>query len=149
MTKPDVRRKTHPADEMLAEFLSNSLPANEMEQVRCHIASCRVCLDKVVASFDAVREFTTTTGPKKKWRDLMKKINPYLALAIIAFVLSFITPRYFMQLLVATGILGLKWVVDAKSTRMLVMIHEAWKSGGAKEASRVLERLETRSKDRF
>jgi hypothetical protein len=31
--------------------------------------------------------------------------------------------------------------VDAKSTRMLIMIHEAWRKGGEKEASRILNTL--------
>jgi hypothetical protein len=71
----------------------------------------------------------------------MKRLNIYLALAIISFILSFAVPRYFVQLLVATLLLGVKWVADSKSAKMLVMIYEAWKHGGEKEASRVLERI--------
>jgi hypothetical protein len=50
---------------------------------------------------------------------------------------------------VATLLLGIKWIVDAKSTKMLVMIYEAWKHGGEKEASRVLERVGQQDKVRF
>jgi hypothetical protein len=35
----------------------------------------------------------------------------------------------------------MKWVADSKSTRMLVMIYEAWKRDGARGASDALETL--------
>lgn len=73
----------------------------------------------------------------------MKKINLYLVLACAAFLLSFITPRYFIQSLVATLILGIKWVVDSKTTRMLIMIQEAWKKGGERDVSRIMHTLDT------
>ena len=73
----------------------------------------------------------------------MKKINIYLILAIAAFTLSFITGRYFLQLLVATLLLGAKWITDSKTTKMLVMIHEAWKKGGEHEASEVIKRFDS------
>lgn len=80
---------------------------------------------------------------------IKKFFNLYIALATVAFAFSFITPRYFMQLLVATLLLGLKWVADSKSTRMLVMIHEAWKRDGSRGASDALERLEIPHTDRL
>ena len=79
----------------------------------------------------------------------MKKINLYLLFAIVCFALSFVTPRYFLQLLAATVVLGAKWIVDSKSMKMLVMIHEAWKKGGDKEASRIIEEMDSRPKNRI
>jgi hypothetical protein len=54
-----------------------------------------------------------------------------------------------VQFLTATLLLGIKWVADAKSTKMLVMIYEAWKNGGEKEASRILSSLEKGPKNRL
>lgn len=82
------------------------------------------------------------TGPAF---DAWKRISPggpYPLLAAGAFAASFLVPRYFIQLLVATLILGIKWIVDAKTTKMLVMIHEAWKREGAAGTVRVMERLD-------
>ena len=79
----------------------------------------------------------------------MKKINIYLILAIISFILSFVFQHYFVQFLTATLLLGIKWISDAKSTKMLVMIYEAWKKGGEKEASRILSSLDKDPKNRL
>ena len=79
----------------------------------------------------------------------MKRINLYLILAVIAFSLSFVTPRYFVQLLVATLVLGIKWVADSRSTKMLIAIYDAWKTGGLQGAGRVLEKLDTHPKSRL
>ena len=80
---------------------------------------------------------------------MMKKINPYLALAIVFFLFSFITPRFFIQSLVATLVFGIKWVADSRSAKMLVMIYDAWKNGGEKEASRILSSLGKDPKNRL
>jgi len=134
--------KHHPQDEDLAGLLAGSLSGQLKEEIEAHLASCDECLGKAVIAYESVAEFRKK-HPKRKG-GFMKKINLYLILAIVAFALSFMTPQYFLQLLVATLILGLKWVVDSKTTKMLVMIHEAWKSGGDKEAGRVIDTLKPR-----
>ncbi len=149
MTTVKIKTHAHPAEADLAAYLSKSLPGKEMVRIEEHIASCAGCLETAVAAYDSVRDFKPAAPHKKRRTSVMKKINLYLILAVIAFALSFTTPRYFIQLLVATLILGIKWVVDAKSTKMLVMIYEAWKSGGEREASRILETLDAKSKPRF
>jgi hypothetical protein len=72
----------------------------------------------------------------------MGRINLYLIFAVLSFALSFMVPRFFIQLLVATLLLGAKWIIDSKTTKMLVMIHEAWKNGGEREASEVIKRFD-------
>jgi len=66
------------------------------------------------------------------------KRNLWLFGAIIAFVLSFLVSRYFVQLLVATILMGTKWIFDSVNARILIMIYDAWKKGGSDEASKVL-----------
>jgi len=139
----------HPAEIELASFLDGSAPAKEKERLEDHIACCEECLAKIVSAYEAVEKFNKKGPAKNKRSQIMKKINLYFILAAVSFALSFIMPRYFLQLLVATVLFGIKWIVDAKSTRMLVMIHEAWKKGGEKEASRILETIEPAHKRRF
>lgn len=136
----DIETKVHPTEVELADFMDKSVSPLERQRLEKHLARCDECLNIIVSAYDSVR-------PRKKERkNFMKKINLYLLLAMISFTLSFVTPRYFIQLLVATLILGIKWVVDSKSAKMLVMIYEAWKKGGEKEASRILEKLESGNK---
>jgi hypothetical protein len=146
-------RAVHLSDQDLAAFLDGSLAGHERRFAERHLAGCAACMEKAVSAFESVKEFRERGrfghgGGKRKGR-IMNKINLYLILALISFTLSFVIPRYFLQLLVGTLLLGAKWVADSKSTRMLVMIYEAWKSGGKEEASRIIETLEARSGKRL
>ncbi len=143
MTDLKIETKIHPTEVELSDFLGNLLSIQAKQRCEDHIASCNECLEKMVSAYDSVKLF------KKRKVNIMKKINFYLVFAVLSFALSFITPRYFIQLLVATLLLGIKWIVDSKSMKMLVMIYEAWKKGGEKEASRILERLDSGPKNRF
>lgn len=141
--------KTHLGEGLLADFLADSLSAGDRQHVEEHLAYCSECLTKVVSAYESVEESGKGQPTKKERVHFMKKINIYLTLAILTFILSFLFPRYFIQLLVATLLLGIKWIVDSKSTKMLIMIYEAWKKGGEKEASRILKSMDSEPKNRF
>ena len=149
MTKNDTHIKTHPTENNIADYLARSLPAAARERIEEHLAGCDECLAAMVSAYESVGKSGNKNSLMRKIRAIMKKLNIYLILATLSFALSFVTPRHFIQLLVATLLLGIKWIVDAKSTKMLVMIYEAWKHGGEKEASRVLERIGQQDKMRF
>lgn len=140
MTDIKIETKAHPEDTELSDFLSQTLARQENERIEEHIAGCGECLTKIVSAYEAVG-LSGGKRAKKRKAGLMKKMNWYLALAAISFSLSFIMPKYFIQLLVATMLFGIKWIVDSKSTKMLVMIYEAWKKGGEKEAGRIIKTL--------
>ena len=144
----EMKIQTHLTEIELADFMDNSLSQEKKRKYEEHLAGCDECLAKAVAAYESVNSIHKNKSIKRKG-NIMKRINLYLFLAIITFALSFLTHRYFIQLLVATLLLGIKWIVDAKSTKMLVMIYEAWKNGGEKEASRIIETLDMRSKSRF
>ena len=144
-----MEKKTHPTEIELADVLSGFLSACKSRELEGHIASCDECLVKAVGAYEAVRLFENGKRPKKGTFKFMKKINIYLILAIVSFLLSFLTPRYFIQSLVATLILGIKWAVDSKTTKMLIMIHEAWKKGGERDVSRLLQDLDSESRSRL
>jgi hypothetical protein len=131
----------HPNEVKLAGFLDKTLPAEERAGIERHIASCPECLKALVSAHETVAQFKVNLRKKTRF-DVLKKINPYLVLAVACFFLSFLTPKFFIQSLVATLLFGVKWVADSKSTKMLVMIYDAWKRGGDKEASNVLNYLE-------
>lgn len=142
MTGAKTEIRLHPTDVEMADYLSNSLSGSEKERLTDHIAICRDCLEKAVSAYESVKLFKRKVKP-------MKKVNLYIVLLAASFLLSFVMPRYFLQFLVATLLFGIKWIVDSKSTKMLVMIYEAWKKGGEKEASRILESLDSEPKKRF
>lgn len=141
-----VKTMIHPTEIELADFLGGTLPASKRREVEGHIASCDECLVRVISAHEAVEISGHSAKPGKGIFKFMKKINIYLILAIVSFLLSFLTPRYFIQSLVATLILGIKWVVDSKTTKMLIMIHEAWKKGGERDVSRIMQDIDYRRK---
>ena len=148
MTEIKIEKTIHPNESELASLLDNSLSVKEKEGIREHVATCDECLERIASAHEAASLFQKNRTFKER-ENPMKKMNLYLILAMISFALSFTMPRYFLQLLVGTLLLGIKWVADSKSTKMLIMIYEAWKKGGEKEASRILEAIEWRSKERF
>ena len=140
---------SHPADATLADYLDNLLSAGERAQVEAHAATCDECLNKMVCAYESARSFRKTAPTGKRKAKPMGRINLYLIFAVISFALSFAVPRFFLQLLVATLLLGAKWITDSKTTKMLVMIHEAWKNGGEREASEVIKRFDSSIKTRL
>ncbi|MBN1526708.1 MAG: zf-HC2 domain-containing protein [Candidatus Omnitrophica bacterium] len=146
MTSTKLDTKAHPTDVQLADYLGHALSGDEKARLESHIASCGECLGKVASAYGSVNMSEKKSSSKKGVANMIKKLNIYLILAIASFALSFLMPRYFLQFLVATLLLGIKWVVDSKTSKMLIMIHEAWKKGGEKEASRILQSIDPKNR---
>jgi len=149
MTITGVKTRLHPSEAELSDYLSGALSGDDKKKLEDHISCCRECLTSMVSAYESVKELKKADADKKRKGQPMKKLNIYLILAIVSFILSFMVQRYFIQFLTATLLLGIKWVADAKSTKMLVMIYEAWKNGGEKEASRILKTLDQNPKNRL
>ena len=132
----------HPDTNKIAGYLDKTISADERGRLESHVASCPECLKAIIAAHETVTRFRKDRNDNNRRFRIMKKINPYLTLAIVFFLLSFVMPRFFIQSLVATLLFGIKWIADSRSTKMLVMIYDAWKRGGDKEASRVLDTLD-------
>ena len=133
----------HPTERELSDYLDHVATGEAKKRVEEHVASCSECLTVMVSAYDSVKSF------KKRKDDPMKKLSIYLILAILSFLLSFAVPQYFAQFLVAAALLGIKWISDAKTTRMLVMIYDAWKNGSKEDVSRVINTLDAGQKTRF
>jgi len=119
-------------------------PDGEMvRKIEKHIASCKYCTFRIAEAYRAVHG----SGEARPREDIMaqfKKEYLWLTLAVIMFAGSFIFRAYFIQFLVGTVIFAMKWIIDNKNTRMLVMIYEAWKHGGKDEADKILGKFKNR-----
>lgn len=78
------------------------------------------------------------------WLPKKLRKNKWLIGSITAFVLSFAFPVVFLQFLIAAGILGGKWIFDSENAKTLIMVYNAWKRGGEKEADEMLKALKNR-----
>jgi len=149
MTDTKIVKAAHPSERELSDYLGHFTSGDARKRIEEHIACCPECLTAMVSTYEAVKMFKEDGGAKKGKGNFMKKINIYLILATISFLLSFAVPQYFAQFLVAATLLGIKWISDAKSTKMLVMIYDAWKRGAKEEMSQVFSKIESGPKNRL
>jgi len=141
-----------PSDPELNRYLSGDLPQPKKALIEEHLAECYLCLDKLVSCREGekllakrkIKGPPITKKAVKKWLPKNLRKNKWLIASITAFTLSFAFPPVFLQFLLAAGILGGKWIFDSENTKTLIMIYNAWKKGGEKEASRMIETLKDR-----
>ncbi len=128
----------------LDDYLSGALLPEKRAGAERHLADCAVCLEKLAFAYQTVEEFEKTKKSLPRRRQGAKpmktdrKKNLWLFGAIIAFALSFFVSRYFVQLLVAAILMGIKWIFDSVNARILIMIYDAWKKGESDEAGKIL-----------
>jgi len=128
----------------LCDYARGALDPKARGAVEEHISECYGCLDAIVSIHDGA----LYKGPKKGGSRL-KKENMFLMLAIVCFLASFVFSRYFFQFLTATAILGVKWVVEGKTNKLLITIHDAWRKGGDREAGKAISEIEERGRIKF
>jgi len=107
--------------ERLCAYAEGNLSLKERGRIEEHLSRCCFCLDTLVSIHDGNRYINN------RRRHRLKKENIFLVVAVLSFLLSFIFSRYFLQFLAATIILGTKWIVESKNSKLLIMIKEAYK----------------------
>ncbi|MCQ9206567.1 MAG: zf-HC2 domain-containing protein [Omnitrophica bacterium] len=128
----------------LNDYLSGAISGKAKSEIETHLADCNTCLEKLVFAYEAVRDFNKTKKEGEKHMKPAWKRNGWLFGAILAFALSFLVHRYFVQLLVATILLGVKWIFDSVNARILIMIYNAWNKGGEHETNKILNTFKNR-----
>jgi len=136
----DTLTRSCPEEHLLSGYMTGTLAAADRAGIERHVSSCPYCIYRIAEAYEVVNDQKRHGGHFT----MFKKINIWALLSLAMFILSFLFPRYFIQFLAAGSLLGIKWIVDNKNTKMLIMIHEAWKHGGEKEAGRVIENIENR-----
>lgn len=131
-----------PQEEVLSAYLSGSLSEEEREKTERHLAGCGNCRKLVVETHEVVKtlKFSEFKGAFWGW---IKK-NRWFIGALTAFIASFFFPKYFLQLLAACVLMGGKWIVEARTAKILIMIYEAWKQGDKETTDKILSRLDSK-----
>jgi len=151
--------------EALLDYLGHKLDSRERKDVEEHLSQCNFCLSQLNLSFEAKKSNIRNIGGKvpaglvNKAKALLKndknanhrggarrmRKNLFLAGAIIFFIISFLLPKYFMQCLVVTLVLGIRWAFESENGRTLIMVLDSWRRHSHNEDDEISNRL----KDRF
>ncbi|MFH1478859.1 MAG: zf-HC2 domain-containing protein [Candidatus Omnitrophota bacterium] len=114
----------------LSSYLDKGLSETDRAKIEEHISGCRKCLDLLLVAEQArTRSKRPSPGLNKRIESMLglkpkrkgKEMKWFLG-AIVLFGLSFIIKRYFLQFLLASVILGFKWVMEGEGARQVIMI---------------------------
>jgi len=155
-----------PSEEILVEYLNGVLDKEKYQFIEHHIAGCGFCLSQLnLASqsqlmdkqetFELVpqklinktKSFLGVHGnvnSLKRNKTRIKKARLFLAGAVIFFILSFIFPKYFMQFLVVTLILGIRWAFESEGGRTMIMVLDSWRHHSQDKDVEISHRLKNR-----
>jgi hypothetical protein len=148
------------------DYLKQKLDSQQRQMFESHIASCGLCLSSLNLMVEAERisqnkefgpvpqELLDKTKVLLKTNKSSQDIKPaakrkikkslLLGAAIIFFILSFLVPRYFLQFLVATLILGFAWVFESENCRTFIMVLDSWRKHTRDDDEEISQRLKGR-----
>lgn len=155
-----------PDEKILLDYIEQRLRTEECQIIESHVAGCGFCLSGLAlvceaqtvsekGEFGEVRPelinkakalLKSDKGLKdtKMTKGKKTKKNLFLAGTLIFFVLSFLIPRYFLQFLVATLILGLRWAFESEGARTLIMVLDSWRKHSHDDDEEISQRLKDR-----
>ena len=147
-----------PDETTLAAYSNGVLSKPEEEKIEGHVADCYFCLENLRTAYLGDKLYREGNLPDSDERIINKakgiaklktnnkhlKRNLWLFGTVLAFALSFIFPRYFVQFLVAAPILGLKWVFESENARTLIMVLDSWRRHSHKKDEEIKDRIKNR-----
>lgn len=155
-----------PDELVLLDYLHQKLEARERCIIEDHLAQCGFCLSQLSMAFqtEGLGELKDFSLPPSDFIERSKAIiksdksiidvkmakqrrirkNLFLAGTLVSFILSFLIHKYFMQFLVATLILGLRWALESDSARTLIMVVDSWRKHSHDDDEEISRRLKSR-----
>ena len=130
-----------PSEEILSEYLNGTLAPEDKTRTERHLAGCATCRKLLAEAHDVISkpDIHEVINNITTW---IKK-NRWFIGALSNLIASFLFSRYFLQFLAAGLLMGAKWIIDSKATKMLIMIHEAYKRGDAVAAKDILSKIDS------
>jgi len=162
----DSRRADCLAEDVLLEYLAGSLDEQRRHELEHHLADCGFCLSrldiafgaqilnkprrvsfvspalltKTKAALDIVESVKDDTNHKRR----LNRRRSFLLGTIFFFLWSFVIPRYFLQFLVASLILGIRWSFESESGHTIIMILDSWRRHSHDKDDEISRRLKNR-----
>ena len=134
-----MKNRICPSEELLSRYFIGSLAGDDKTIIERHLVGCPHCRQLLIETCE-IMSSRLVYKRVKMWLNSIVK-NRWLIGAVTALALSFFVPVYFFQFLTVCFLAGAKWIIDARTTKMMIMIHEAWKRGGKAELDKELSRF--------
>ncbi len=158
MSKIKLDKIVCPDEAALSAYLNGTLSEPETEVIEKHIAACHLCLENLRTAYlgdklykemnlpDSTKELINKAKGIAKLNSKNKRLkkNLWLFATALAFTMSFIFPRYFVQFLVAALILGLKWVFESENARTLIMVLSSLRRHSKEKDEEISDRIKGR-----
>ena len=137
-----------PDENLLIEYLSGDLDQEKCKLLEHHLAGCGFCLNQLslASEVDSIIDQKSFLAPQNmvhkvksrlginQSRDNQNKFKIkigkelfFLTGTLFCFALSFVFSRYFMQFLVATLVLGIRWAFESKGGNALITVLDSWR----------------------
>lgn len=148
-----------PSELELSDYLESRLSKEKEDLLLEHIADCPHCLSLLELAQASAKE----KGKDKPSAEMIRRAKDIIQkrpgkktlfnykwqiLAALAFILSFIFTRYFLQFLILAVVFSLKWIFEAGSTRTLIMIYHAWRKKDHGSAKRIIQDFQDKIEQR-
>lgn len=144
-----MNSKLCPGDKILADYIAGNLPGQETAEIEGHASGCKDCLWKISNALKADTLYKEGKLPAVPSKNVIKKprknTNLWLIAAIIAFIASFVFKRYFLQCLVATILLGIKWIAESENMRTLILVLDSWRRHERRNDDEIKRRVSDRA----
>ncbi|MBL7073444.1 MAG: zf-HC2 domain-containing protein [Candidatus Omnitrophica bacterium] len=132
-----MKNRLCPSEENLSEYLSGIMSRADKNLIEQHLANCQACRTLVAETHSIARK-SAENKIHKLFRAL-KREHLWLTACVISLSLSFVFSNYFIQFLTASLLLGIKWIIDSKTTKTLIMIHKTLKTSDAEDIDETLK----------
>jgi len=121
-----MKNRLCPNEETLSEYISGTLSAEKRLMIEKHLAFCQSCRTILAETHDITRR---SAGEKIITRFSSRKREVlWLTACLIMFTASFVFSKFFLQFLTVSFLLGIKWILDSKTTKTLIMINKTLKA---------------------
>ena len=148
-------RQDCPSELELIDYLEGKLSRKKRGLVLEHIADCSGCLSSLELAQQVAEKRYILEKPAPEMIGRAKNIMStkskriifnyrWQTLAFISFIFSFIFSRYFLQFLILAIIFSAKWIFDTGSTRVLIMIYEAWRKRDKDTVQKIIQGFQDR-----
>ncbi len=123
-----MNKRICPDEITLSEYYCGKLRGEERLELERHLASCGICRGLLSETNEILRAHRRGGAYLRLWERIRKNLWLFGAVAFLG--ASFLVPKHFLQFLAIGFLMGVKWIIDSKTTKMLITVYEALRRPG-------------------